>query len=233
MRIRKPLFFLFILVFIASSYVKVEKEHKETAAVRDVVPVNIFETSGFSSTPISEKAFRYAMQGYYSLLEQNKITSDSKLTIIDFTLPSNMERMAVYEVSNNQLLLTSLVAHGRNSGNIMATQFSNIPQSYQSSLGFYLTAETYIGKHGYSLRLDGLEHGVNDKARDRAVVIHGADYATSAFIEKHGRLGRSYGCPSLPPSESTAIIDQIKDDQVLFIYAEDEAYLSNSGLLNS
>jgi hypothetical protein len=114
----------------------------------------------------------------------------------------------------------------------MAEKFSNTPLSNQSSLGFYKTAETYHGKHGLSLRLDGLEKGINDKARQRAIVIHSAKYAEESFIKTYGRLGRSFGCPALPAGNYTEIIKLIKDGTLLFIYYPQPAYLENSSILN-
>lgn len=163
------------------------------------------------------KTFTKAVEGFYQLKEKGVIKKDF-LTVIDYSLSSNVKRLWVIDMNNYSILFHSLVAHGRNSGNEFAKQFSNKPESYQSSLGFYATAETYMGKHGYSLRLDGLEIGVNNKARERAVVIHGADYVSESFIQRNGRLGRSFGCPSLPEDLSKEIIDTIKEKSCLFIY---------------
>ena len=129
--------------------------------------------------------------------------------------------------------MNSVVSHGRNSGELYAKNFSNKPSSYKSSLGFYKTAETYHGKHGLSLRLDGLEKGFNDLARPRAIVIHGADYAREEFISAAGRLGRSLGCPALPSELSKEVIELIKEGSLLFIYGEDQDYLSNSKLIST
>lgn len=161
--------------------------------------------------------FKIGLEGFYQLKEKGIIKNDI-LTLVDFSLSSTVKRLWVIDVKNNLILFQSLVAHGRNSGSEFAQQFSNIPESFQSSLGFYATAETYIGKHGYSLRLDGLENGVNHKARERAIVIHGADYVSKKFIEQTGRLGRSFGCPSLPMENYQEIIDLIKNKSLLFIY---------------
>lgn len=150
------------------------------------------------------------------------------LTIIDFSLPSTERRLWIVDLNSKTILLNSVVAHGRNSGELMANRFSNQPESFQSSLGFYKTGETYIGKHGYSLRLDGLEAGVNDQARNRAIVIHGADYANEAFAKINGRLGRSLGCPALPTEVSSKVIDLIKDGSLIFIFGEDDNYLTQS-----
>jgi hypothetical protein len=126
-----------------------------------------------------------------------------------------------------------LVAHGKNTGELYAEKFSNISGSYTSSLGFYSTGDTYHGGHGLSLFLDGVEDGINDKARERAIVIHGADYVTEAFIKQNGRLGRSFGCPSLPPEINEEVIQTISGGSCLFIYADDKEYLSKSSFIKS
>jgi hypothetical protein len=113
----------------------------------------------------------------------------------------------------------------------MAENFSNIPGSFASSPGFYSTGQTYVGKHGLSLILDGLEKGINDKARDRAIVMHGADYVSSDFIRKYGRLGRSFGCPAVPTELSKDIIQKIKGGSCLYIHAPIESYSSNSNII--
>ncbi len=177
-------------------------------------------------------AFKYALKGYLELKNQNKLNNSDYLTIIDMGTSSNTERLFIINMKTQQLEHKSLVAHGRNSGGTFAKQFSNKVNSHQTSLGFYKTAETYIGKHGFSLRLDGLEFS-NSNARRRAVVIHQADYASANFIKKHGRLGRSYGCPSLPEKDYKTIINKIKNGSCLFIYYPKISYLKNSKLVNS
>jgi hypothetical protein len=141
--------------------------------------------------------------------------------------------MWIIDMKDGMILHYGLVSHGRNSGDLMAQKFSNISSSNMSSLGFYLTGETYQGKHGYSLRLDGLEKGFNDKARERAIVIHGADYAHENFIQQTGRLGRSLGCPALPNEIANEVIDLIKEQSLLFIYGKDKDYLNKSAFLNT
>jgi len=173
----------------------------------------------------SQAALEIAMEGYEKL---NSKISNQLLTVIDFSLPSTEKRLWIIDPEKGEVLLNSVVAHGKNSGELMAVKFSNKPESYQSSLGFYLTAETYQGKHGYSLRLDGLEKGFNDMARSRAIVVHGADYATEAFAKMTGRLGRSLGCPALPSDLSKEVIDLIKNGSLLFIYGNHPDYLENS-----
>ena len=162
-------------------------------------------------------SFFAAFQGYEQLKAQGKITNEI-LTVIDFSLSSIEERMWVIDMKTQKVILKSLVAHGRNSGVEFATNFSNENESYKSSLGFYATGEVYQGKHGLSLRLDGLEQGVNDNARARAVVMHGADYVAESFIKNNSRLGRSLGCPAIPMNMTKEIINTIKDKSCLYIY---------------
>ena len=169
-----------------------------------------------------------ALLGYELLKKEQTINRPEVITIIDFSLPSNQERLWVLDLIESKVLYHCLVSHGRNSGEVMAEKFSNKPGSYASSPGFYTTGETYFGKHGFSLRLNGIENGINDKARERAIVIHGADYVSSEFIEKNGRLGRSLGCPAVPEELSTEIIETIKDGTCLFVYAPTDSYLSES-----
>lgn len=170
-----------------------------------------------STTVPSLESFELAYEGYNNLKSQNKI-QNNLLTIIDFSLSSKSKRMWVIDMDSNNVLFHSLVSHGMNSGEEYATQFSNKSESFKSSLGFFLTAECYVGKHGNSLRLDGVEKTINDNARDRAIVIHGADYVSETFIKQNGRLGRSQGCPALPNDLKDAIISKIKNKSVLYIY---------------
>ncbi len=191
----------------------------------------VYETLNTNHFELPTKdSFTKALNGYYLLEETGKIKKNL-LTVVDFSLSANEKRLWVIDLQTNEILHQTFVAHGRNTGNEYARSFSNIPESFQSSLGFYATAETYFGKHGYSLRLDGLEKNINDKARERAIVIHGADYVSENFISQHGRLGRSLGCPSLPMEESKTIIDLIKEKSCLFIYFPSDEYLTKSQLV--
>lgn len=164
-----------------------------------------------------EECFAEALKGFYSLKEKGLIKRDI-LTLIDFSLSSNAKRLWIIDLSTNEILFQSLVAHGRNTGEEFANNFSNTPESFKSSLGFYATGEVYNGKHGISLKLDGLEKGLNDYARKRAVVIHGADYVSESFIKNNKRLGRSLGCPAVPLESVSEIISMIKDQSCLYIY---------------
>ena len=174
-------------------------------------------------------AFKLAYSGYKKLNKSN----NPLLTLIDFSLPSTEKRMYVLDLAKREILFVSYVAHGRNSGENYATSFSNRDGSHQSSLGFYRTTDTYNGGNGYSLRLDGLEKGINDKALQRAIVIHGADYCSENVIRATGRLGRSFGCPALPRELTKPVIDTIKGGSLLFIYADQPDYLSCSKVLTS
>ncbi len=173
---------------------------------------------------LSFEVFENAMKGY----QKNKEFKRGKIAIVDFSKPSSEKRLFVIDLNSNSLVFYTYVAHGKFSGENETTSYSNLPQSKMSSLGFYKTAETYLGKHGYSLRLDGLEKGINDKARERAIVMHGANYVSSSFIETHGRLGRSWGCPAVPEELSKPIIDYIKEGYALFIYDRDPMYQKHS-----
>ncbi len=168
--------------------------------------------------------FNQAMIGYNSFNLANK----KVLTLIDFSKPSTEERLFIINVENRKLLFQTFAAHGKNSGVNIATQFSNRSGSLKSSLGFFITAETYYGKHGYSLRLDGMEKGINDNARKRTIVVHGAKYVSDEFIKKYKRLGRSWGCPAVSDELSKEIIDMIKGGSCLFIYANNKNYHDRS-----
>ncbi|MGV1010942.1 MAG: murein L,D-transpeptidase catalytic domain family protein [Flavobacterium sp.] len=163
------------------------------------------------------ESFSEALKGFYSLKERGFFRKDF-LTIIDFSLSSRVKRLWIIDMAQNKIVFNSLVAHGKNSGEDYANQFSNKNESNKSSLGFYATGEVYQGKHGLSLKLDGLEKGVNDNARQRAIVIHGADYVSDNFLKNHSRLGKSHGCPAVPIGLSKKIIETIKDKSCLFIY---------------
>lgn len=163
------------------------------------------------------ESFKKALKGFYEMKEKGFIKKDI-LTLIDFSLSSNTKRLWVIDLATNTILYNSLVAHGRNTGEEFANSFSNAAESFKSSLGFYATGEIYNGKHGKSLKLDGLEKGINDNARNRGIVMHAADYVSNFFIKAHNRLGRSQGCPALPSEITIEIINKIKNKSCLFIY---------------
>jgi hypothetical protein len=177
------------------------------------------------------ESFSKALEGYY-LLKEKGILENDYLTIVDFSLSSKVKRMWVIDMDENKIIFNSLVAHGKNSGNDFANNFSNKNESNKSSLGLFLTGELYSGKHGLSLKLDGLEKGVNDNARQRAIVMHGADYVSQNFIKAHNRLGKSQGCPAIPVELSKKIIQTIKDKSCLYIYHPSKTAIESSKLVS-
>jgi len=156
----------------------------------------------------------------------------SRLAVIDFSLPSSEQRLWLFDLETRSLLLRELVAHGQGSGDNYADQFSNIEGSHQSSIGLFRTQESYYGQHGYSLRMDGLEQGINDQARSRAIVIHGADYVDASWVARQGRIGRSHGCPAVPQHAIRTLVDNLKGGQFLFAYYPDEQWIQTSAYLN-
>lgn len=170
-----------------------------------------------SFTLPSFECFNLALNGLSRLKEKGLIQKNI-LTLVDFSKSSNTKRLWVIDLNNNIVLFHTLVAHGRNTGEEFANEFSNQAESFKSSIGFYATGEIYNGKHGLSLKLDGLEKGLNDNARGRAVVMHGADYVSESFIRQNKRLGRSQGCPAVPVEMNEKIINVIKNKSCLFIY---------------
>lgn len=167
------------------------------------------------------ESFTLALEGF-AILKDKGLIQKNILTLVDFSMSSNTKRLWVIDLDTNTILYNSLVAHGKNTGEEYANSFSNLKNSFKSSLGFYSTGETYKGKHGISLKLDGLEKGINDKARERGVVIHAANYVSETFIKNNKRLGRSEGCPALPVELSKDIINTIKNKSCLFIYHPSE-----------
>ena len=185
---------------------------------------------GLKADDLNFQAFRQALSAYHQLDDDAKLTNDRYLTLIDMSKTSKKKRFFLIDLQTQELVHSSVVAHGKNSGVEFANRFSNIVNSHQTGLGFYRTAETYYGKHGYSLRLDGLESS-NSNARKRAIVIHSAKYANPEFIEQYGRLGRSFGCPSLPEENYTQVIEKIKEGSLLYIYYPDKSYVQSSELI--
>ncbi|SUJ02658.1 Uncharacterised protein [Sphingobacterium spiritivorum] len=226
--------YIFSLVLFTSSSASVYTgKHIEKKTVvkpsKKVSPIQQLYASMHLEPILKLEAFEQAMRGRSMLSTTNRDT----MTIIDFTLPSTEKRLYVLDLKNRKVLYHSLVSHGRNSGEKFATSFSNRNNSYQSSLGFYVTEKTYQGGNGYSLVLNGLEEGINDHAKERAVVMHGADYCSEAVIASTGRLGRSYGCPALPRELNAEIINTIKEGTLLYIYADNQNYANKSNILNS
>lgn len=181
---------------------------------------------------LSKEAFDHAWKGYQHLVKKKMVSRSNYLTICDFSQSSKRKRLYVIDIDNRKLITNTYVAHGKNSGAEYANNFSNKPESLQSSLGFYITANTYTGKHGLSLRINGVDPGYNDKALMRTIVIHGADYVNESRVVNGGYMGRSWGCPAVPKKEATDIITTIKNGTCLFIYHPGKNYLLGSKILN-
>ena len=190
----------------------------------------LYDSLSLDSLGLSAGAYHKAVGGFLSLLIAGQVRNPGILSIIDFTLPSNKKRLFILDLFNGRLLFNTLVAHGRNSGGLIANRFSNRRNSFMSSLGFYLTGESFIGHHGYSLRLEGEEKGWNDNVFRRAIIMHPADYVSQEHIQHWGYLGRSEGCPAIPKEVDRPIIDVIRGGSCLFVYGSDKGYLHKSRL---
>lgn len=219
------LIFVFVL-FIIPAFAGISSDHPGESSAESR---HIYDQ--IDNQSMSFEAFDLAFRGWNELKDSIDLI-DNVVSVLDFSQPSTNKRFYLVDLDTRQVIYQDYVAHGRNTGNLMAEKFSNTPHSNQSSLGFYKTAETYHGKHGLSLKLDGLEPGINDKARQRAIVIHAAKYAEASFIKKYGRLGRSFGCPALPAENFDEIINLIKGGTLLFIYFPESGYLDKSSILN-
>jgi len=207
------------------------KPADEATVVKPTVTMpDVYKKLHLKELGLSENAFNLALKGWNRLKAKGEVTKNI-IAICDFTQSSTKKRLYVIDLGSGTLLFNTLVAHGKNTGEEYARSFSNKPSSYQSSLGFYATKGTYSGQHGLSLKLEGEEPGFNDKAEDRAIVLHGADYVCDNFINQYGRLGRSFGCPSVPYESHEQIINAIKDGSCLFVYFPEKNYLSSSRLL--
>lgn len=246
---KKPIFKPFIIfssllfsVIALTSFISFGKKDNETAIkilpassvsaeeIESSMINSLFEEIGLVDKGLNFKAFEMAFKGLKKLGSKDNQLESDLITIIDFSQPSTQKRLYVIDINSKEVLYQTYVAHGKNSGAKMATRFSNKISSYQSSLGFYKTANTYNGKHGYSLRLEGLEPGINSNALSRAIVMHSADYVSEKTISSLGYLGRSLGCPAIPKELNKPIINLIKGGTLMFIYHPAESYLKQSQL---
>ncbi|AOM80970.1 hypothetical protein BFS30_23085 [Pedobacter steynii] len=188
---------------------------------------DIYRSAHLAESGLTPLVFEKAITGFYNLKKSGQVSADkSILTIADFDLSSTSKRLWIIDLDKKKLLLNTWVAHGQRSGSDKATRFSNLNESFQSSIGFYLTAEVYRGQHGKSLRLDGMDEGFNSNARRRSIVVHGADYVSQGTINALGRLGRSQGCPAVAPELANTVINTIEGGTVLFINVTDHYYTS-------
>ncbi|HWI90266.1 MAG TPA: murein L,D-transpeptidase catalytic domain family protein [Flavisolibacter sp.] len=190
----------------------------------------LYDSLHLEQMGMKKDALMYAYKGQQNLLKKGKISNEDVLTVCDFSQPSDRKRLYIIDVRNFKVLLNTYVAHGKNSGELYASRFSNRPRSLASSLGFYVTKGTYFGKHGLSMKLSGLDKGYNDRAESRAIVVHGATYIGDEWLG--GKMGRSFGCPAVPLRMAPKVIDLIKNGTCLFIYHPLKSYLHGSNVLN-
>ncbi len=252
-------FFIFIIhlpfVFAKSITRNVKEEQKKDATIEIVNKPNnylqpikriitdslksisdssliIYDQMKLNTMGLSKQVFDYSLKGFQKMVDAGKIANKKIISIIDFSQPSANKRLYVIDLETKEILFNTYVAHGKNSGQEMATEFSNTPTSNKSSMGFYITSHLYNGKNGLSLQLEGQEKGINDKAMERGIVMHAADYVNEAYIQSQGWIGRSQGCPAVMPELNKPIIEKIKEGSCFFIYCPDENYLKRSAILN-
>lgn len=193
-----------------------------SAATNNSVSFSVAEFEAASRGSIAENVLDLALDAASCAVRSGKVNNPRTLTVIDYSRPSSQKRMWVYDLQTKDLLYEELVAHGQGSGGNVPTAFSNEAETHRTSLGLFSTDNTYVGRNGYSLRLDGLDAGLNDRARERAIVIHGAPYVSESFVQANGRLGRSHGCPAIRPAIAREMIDRIKGGGLVFAYYPDQ-----------
>jgi hypothetical protein len=193
----------------------------------DQLAYNLYEEMHLQESGLRFEVFDNALIGYYNLKHEGLLSDKPVITVVDFTKSSREKRIWVIDLQKKEVLHHTYVAHGRNSGDEFAKNFSNENESYMSSIGFYVTEDTYFGKHGLSLKLNGLDEDFNTNAMERCVVMHGAEYASEQFISQTGRLGRSLGCPALPMDEHQDIINTVVGKTTLYIHAANDKYTSH------
>lgn len=225
---RRLIIYLIFILFPVINNARVGETVSDEATGADV-----YTAANLAQAGLSGHVFSLAVKGLKKLEAEGKLNNPNIVTIADYSQSSKNKRLYVIDLKNRKLLFNTYVAHGRNTGEEYAKSFSNQEGSLKSSLGFYITENPIVGSHtGFSLLIDGVEKGFNDHAVKRAIIIHAAEYATESFIKKHGRLGRSFGCPAVPPDLNKPIIETIKGGTCLFLYNPDDKYIYSSALLN-
>jgi hypothetical protein len=207
-------------------------DKNNTVSVLEAASNLLYDSLKLDNMGLSRDVMQMAYKGHQYLQEKGALRNSDILAIVDFSQSSKQKRLYIVDMRNYKVLMNTYVAHGKNTGLNTAERFSNIPESLQSSLGFYVTKQTYIGKHGLSLRLAGMERGFNDNAEARAIVMHGAEYIGPHRV-KSSYMGRSFGCPAVPQAQSKEAINILKDGTCLFIYHPSQQYLHGSKILNS
>lgn len=211
---------------------KIEVKTMSKAATLVAQAHAIYDSMKLSRAGLNKKAFEYAWRGYQHMRSRGLLRNSNILSIADFSQSSRRKRLYVINVASMQLLINTHVAHGRRSGGEFARSFSNKLESHMSSLGFYLTRNSYWGGHGLALVLDGLERGINDKANQRNIVVHGSNYVGDRFLQYNKFNGRSFGCPAVPAKYTSKVINTIKNGSCLFIYHPSKNYITKSRILN-
>ncbi|QXU43336.1 murein L,D-transpeptidase catalytic domain family protein [Pedobacter sp. D749] len=230
--------FLVGMSIVGTSWKAIDRPQTQQDTIKNIAAdslynqyiLNIYHQIHLDSAGLNEQVFEKALTGFYNMKYSGLLHAKSILTIADFDQESTKKRLYIIDLASKKLVLNTWVAHGQNSGGDKPSSFSNNINSNQSSLGFYLTGEIYSGKHGRSIKLDGMDQGFNSNARERSIVVHGASYVSQKSIDELGRLGRSQGCPAVPAKLADQVINTISDRTVLFINNSDQQY--NSSFLN-
>lgn len=230
------IFFIHLLFVFARVKPAINSPVKQAEVLPNETPVSsnaqkIYDSLKLGTMGLTKQAFDYALKGFNYLLSQGKIANSNVISIADFSESSAKKRLFILDLKNYKILFNTYVAHGQNSGKEFADNFSNTFNSLASSPGFYVTKETYTGAKGYCLRLEGEEAGINDNAFNRGIVMHAAAYVNEALARTRGFIGRSWGCPAVPPELHQAIINKIKNGTCLFLYTPNKDYLSHSKIL--
>jgi hypothetical protein len=212
--------------------VKVLADSTATVDSVQLLSNKLYDSLNLDQVGLSQEALNYAVKGYEKLLQEGNVNNSEYLTIVDLSQSSRKKRFYILDMKKGELVWNTFVAHGKRSGVDEAVNFSNRPNSEESSLGFYITKSTYNGKHGLSLKISGQEEGFNDNAEARGIVVHGANYVNEGRVNS-AYMGRSQGCPALPENEYAFVINMIKDGSVMFVYHPTSDYLQGSPILNS
>lgn len=229
-----PLFFVLSLLtsVVVTSVTAIGTSGSRGAPASSLGELNIESWSRATLGTLDVQVFELALGAAHCAVRSGAARLPATLTIIDYSKPSTERRLWTFDVPSRTLLYHELVAHGQGSGANFPTLFSDEPNTHRSSLGLFVTEETYIGQNGYSLRLNGLDHGFNDRARERAIVMHGARYVSAETARALGRLGRSWGCPAVREGVARQLIDRVKDGGLLFAYYPDPRWLNSSRFLS-
>jgi hypothetical protein len=239
MKFVSVLFFSAALLFASDSVASPKKSidnvnvpSNNLESVISIAAHVLYDSLKLEAVGLNPRAFEYAWKGFIQLAQSGKLSNTDYFTICDFSQSSRNKRLYIIDLAQMRVLKNTYVAHGRNSGGEFAQTFSNRPESHKSSLGFYVTGETYMGQHGLSLKMQGVERGINDRALARRIVIHGSSYIGENYLSSNPFSGRSYGCPAIPAAERDEIINTIKNGTCLFIYHPSKQYISKSKILN-